>query len=87
MRRGPDDHVVCAPYDDPGWTSIQDIDDLPRQLRADIGHFSSVYKDLDPTRCSEVTGSDDRDAALATIEAAREQYSIHVGTADAASPA
>lgn len=44
------------------------------QLRAEISHFFSVYKDLDPTRCSEIEGWDDLSAALATIKAARERF-------------
>ncbi len=73
-EKGPDDHVVCVPCNDPGWNSLEDVDDLPRQLRAEIGHFFSVYKDLDPDRHSEVKGWADRDAALETIEKARAAF-------------
>ncbi|MFL5829756.1 MAG: inorganic diphosphatase [Solirubrobacteraceae bacterium] len=73
-EKGPDDHVICVPCNDPGWNSLQDIDDLPGQLKAEIGHYFEVYKDLDPDRHSEVNGWDDRDAAIATIERAREEY-------------
>jgi inorganic pyrophosphatase len=73
-EKGPDDHVVCVPCDDPGWNEVEKIDDLPRLLRAEIGHFFSVYKDLDPEKHSEVKGWDDRDAALQTIEQAREAF-------------
>ncbi len=73
-EKGPDDHVVCVPCNDPGWNSLEDVDDLLRQLRAEIGHFFSVYKDLDPDRHSEVKGWADRDAALETIEKARAAF-------------
>jgi inorganic pyrophosphatase len=73
-EKGPDDHVVCVPCDDPGWNHFEDVDDLPRQLRAEIGHFFAVYKDLDPDRHSEVTGWAGRDAALETVEAARQAF-------------
>jgi inorganic pyrophosphatase len=73
-EKGPDDHVVCVPVDDPGWNSLEDVDDLPAQLRAEIGHFFEVYKDLDADRHSEVGGWDDRKAALETIRRAREEY-------------
>jgi|tagenome__1003787_1003787.scaffolds.fasta_scaffold19615352_1 inorganic pyrophosphatase len=73
-EKGPDDHVICVPCNDPGWNSLEDIDDLPGQLKAEIGHYFEVYKDLDPDRHSEVNGWDDRDAAIATIERAREEY-------------
>jgi inorganic pyrophosphatase len=70
-EKGRDDHVVCVPCSDPGWNGLNDIEDLPAQLRSEIGHFFSVYKDLDQGRHSEVKGWADRDAARATIEKAR----------------
>jgi inorganic pyrophosphatase len=73
-EKGPDDHVVCVPCADPGWNYIDEVDDLPGQLRAEIGHYFSVYKDLDPDRHSEVKGWAGRDAALQTIEKARQAF-------------
>jgi inorganic pyrophosphatase len=73
-EKGPDDHVVCVPCDDPGWNSIDDVDDLPKLLRAEIGHFFAVYKDLDQGRYSEVGGWAGRDAALETVEKARRAF-------------
>ena len=70
-EKGPDDHVVCVPHHDPGWNYMNDVEDLPELVRAEIGHFFSIYKDLDPDRHSEVFGWGDRAAALATIEEAR----------------
>jgi inorganic pyrophosphatase len=73
-EKGSDDHVLCVPCNDPGWNSLQNIDDLPRQLRSEIGHFFDIYKDLDEGRHSEVNGWGDRAEALETIEQARERY-------------
>jgi inorganic pyrophosphatase len=73
-EKGPDDHVVCVPCSDPGWNEIDDVDQLPNQLRAEIGHFFAVYKDLDQDRHSEVKGWGDRAAALETIDEARQRY-------------
>jgi inorganic pyrophosphatase len=73
-EKGPDDHVVCVPLNDPGWNTLDDVDDLPVQLRKEIGHFFEIYKDLDPGRCSEVIGWDDRAAALEAIESARQTF-------------
>ena len=78
-EKGPDDHVVCVPVNDPGWNLLQDIDDLPVQLRAEIGHFFDVYKDLDADRHSEVLGWDDRAAALETIREGREAFQVAGG--------
>jgi inorganic pyrophosphatase len=73
-EKGDDDHVLCVPQSDPGWNEFEDVDDLPRQLRAEIGHFFEVYKDLDHDRHSEVRGWGDRAAALETIARARRAF-------------
>jgi inorganic pyrophosphatase len=73
-EKGPDDHVVCVPCEDPGWNHFDDVDDLPAQLRAEIGHFFSVYKDLDPDRHSEVEGWAGRDAAVEAIAQSRQAF-------------
>ena len=73
-EKGPDDHVVCVPCDDPGWNLLADVADLPAQLRAEVGHFFSVYKDLDSTRHSKVTGWANQAAALRTISEARSRF-------------
>lgn len=73
-ENGPDDHVVCVPHGDPGWNGLEDVDDLPAQLRSEISHFFSVYKDLDRDRHSEVKGWADRAAAIETVEQARSAF-------------
>jgi inorganic pyrophosphatase len=73
-EKGPDDHVVCVPCNDPGWNEFDDVDDLPQLLRAEIGHFFSVYKDLDKGRYSEVGGWAGRDAALEAVQQARRAF-------------
>jgi inorganic pyrophosphatase len=73
-EKGPDDHVVCVPCNDPGWNHMTGIDDLPSQLRAEIGHFFTVYKDLDRGRHSEVNGWDARPAALELIDGCRRRF-------------
>ena len=77
-EKGDDDHVVCVPYSDPGWNELEDVEDIPSQLRAEITHFFTVYKDLDLDRHSEVRGWDSRDAALQTLSDARERF-LHRG--------
>jgi len=73
-EKGDDDHVLCVPRHDPGWSGLEDVDDLPRQLRAEITHFFTVYKDLDPDRHSEVRGWGSCAEALRTLAEARERY-------------
>ena len=73
-EKGDDDHILCVPCSDPGWNDLEDLEDVPRQLRAEIAHFFDVYKDLDTDRHSEVRGWGDRAAALETIELARKRH-------------
>jgi inorganic pyrophosphatase len=79
-EKGPDDHLVCVPINDPGWNTYEHVDELPSQLRAEIIHFFSVYKDLDEDRHSEVGGWDGIDAAWQAIEEAREAFRERGGT-------
>jgi inorganic pyrophosphatase len=73
-EKGPDDHVVCVPCHDPGWNQLTDVEDLPPQLRAEISHFFTVYKDLDRDRHSQVNGWGDRESALELIETCRRRF-------------
>jgi inorganic pyrophosphatase len=73
-EKGDDDHVLCVPRNDPGWNSLEDVDDIPQQLRAEITHFFTVYKDLDTDRHSEVRGWGNREEALRTLAQARERF-------------
>lgn len=73
-EKGPDDHVLCVPCQDPGWNRMEDIEDLPWQLRREIGHFFTVYKDLDPDRHSEVLGWGTREEAREAIARARDAF-------------
>jgi inorganic pyrophosphatase len=73
-EKGDDPHLICVPRNDPGWNHLSEIDDMPRQLRAEITHFFTVYKDLDQDRHSEVTGWGDMASGLATLERARQAF-------------
>jgi inorganic pyrophosphatase len=78
-EKGDDPHVLVVPCSDPGWNHVEDVDDLPEQLRSEIGHFFSVYKDLDADRHSEVLGWGDRAEALAVVEEARRRQEAEAG--------
>ena len=70
-EKGPDDHVVCVPCEDPNWSAVRDVGDLSAQLRAEISHFFTVYKDLDDERYSQVGDWSDRAAAWRCVADAR----------------
>src|SRR5438270_946552 len=74
-ERGVDTKVLCVPCDDPGWNTMEHLDDVPHALRDEIMHFFAIYKDLEPGKESNVKGWRDRDAALEEIHRARERFS------------
>jgi inorganic pyrophosphatase len=52
---------------------VNEIEDVPELLRAEIEHFFEVYKMLEPGKYAETRGYDGVDAAWTEIEAARDR--------------
>ena len=53
---GSDAKIVVVPYKDPRWQHIQDLDDVPQQIRDEIEHFFRRYKDLEPGKFVNIDG-------------------------------
>src|SRR6185312_940635 len=70
-----DEKVLCVPLNDPSWSSIADIHDVPAQLRNEIEHFFQVYKDLEAKKTVVTSGFGNRSDAQAIIAASRERLS------------
>jgi inorganic pyrophosphatase len=68
-----DDKVLCVPVQDPAWNKLERLEDLPEQLRDEIEHFFSVYKDLEQKKVT-VQGWYSREDALEVIEDSRRRY-------------
>jgi inorganic pyrophosphatase len=49
---GPDAKILCVPDGDPRWAQVNDVGDLPAEMRAEIQHFFEVYKMLEPEKHS-----------------------------------
>ena len=75
-EKGEDDKIVCVPTSDPGWNHLEELEDLPEQLRKEIPHFFSVYKDLDH-KPVEIQGWRSRTEALEVIAEARRLHEEH----------
>jgi inorganic pyrophosphatase len=69
-----DDKILCVPTQDPAWNGLHELDDLPDQLKDEIEHFFSVYKDLEQKKV-KVEGWFSRSDAIEVIEKARERQS------------
>jgi inorganic pyrophosphatase len=75
-EKGIDHKILCVPEPDPGWNTLDRLEDLPKQLRDEIEHFFSVYKDLEQKTVT-VDGWYSREDAYAEIEASRRRYREH----------
>ena len=69
-EKGPDEKVLCVPLNDPSWSGIADIHDVPAQLRNEIEHFFQVYKDLEG-KTTETRGFGNRSEAVEIIATSR----------------
>ena len=72
--KGPDAKIICVPAGDPRWDHVNEIEDVPESMRAEIGHFFEVYKTLEPDKHSNTRGYEGTAAAWKEIEEAIERY-------------
>ena len=71
-ERGQDDKLLCVPCDDPGWSHIEDLDHVPPQMRTEIEHFFSIYKEPEGREVT-IHGWEDRAAADRLVDECRER--------------
>jgi inorganic pyrophosphatase len=71
---GPDAKLLCVPADDPRFTHLQELDDVPWYQITEIWHFFDIYKALEPGKSSETRGWERRKAAVEALEAARRRF-------------
>ncbi len=60
---GRDVKLLCVPEKDPRWSHIQDVNDVLANVKDEITHFFSHYKDLEPGKNVTVEGWKDRASA------------------------
>jgi inorganic pyrophosphatase len=72
-ERGRDDKLLCVPLNDPGWSDMETLADVPEGLRNEIEHFFSIYKEPEGREVT-VHGWEDREVALALVQESRERY-------------
>jgi inorganic pyrophosphatase len=71
--KGRDAKLITVPDADPRWQGVQELDDVPKHLLAEIGHFFSIYKDLEG-KSVRVEGFGTREEALAELEKDRQVF-------------
>jgi inorganic pyrophosphatase len=73
-EKGRDQKILCVPTNAPQWDWARDLDDIPENLRREIAHFFSVYKELEG-KPSEVGDWSGKRQAVETISQARRRQS------------
>ena len=73
-EHGPDEKLLCVPADDPRWTQIRDIADLPALQLEGIAHFFANYKVLEPGKHVDGSHWEGVEAAYAELGASRHRY-------------
>ena len=71
-EKGPDEKIICVPLNEPFWSRLNDIHDVPAELRNEIEHFFQVYKDLEH-KATETSGFGNRSEAERVLAQARER--------------
>ena len=72
-ENGPDHKLLCVPLSDPAWSALDDVDDLPGNLKEEIAHFFDVYTQLEDQQVL-VEGWGTREEATRVLEESRERY-------------
>jgi len=74
-----DDKVIAVPMEDPRFDHIEDLDDIPQQLRDEVDEFFETYKNLEAGKRTETLGWDDRAAALEAVDHSQDLYEQKFG--------
>jgi inorganic pyrophosphatase len=69
-----DNKILCVPHTDPNWNEMDSLDDLPGQIKTEIEHFFSIYKQPEG-KAVEVGGWYDRDVAVEILEDCHKRWS------------
>ena len=72
-EKGRDSKILGVPDSDPRWAKVKELEDVPEHLIAEIGHFFSIYKDLEGKKVV-VEGFGSRPEALEEIANDRQAF-------------
>jgi inorganic pyrophosphatase len=71
--KGPDAKLITVPDSDPRWSEVEELNDVPKHMLDEIGHFFSIYKDLEGKKV-KVDGFGGREEALRELEKDSQRY-------------
>jgi inorganic pyrophosphatase len=75
---GQDDKLLCVPRNDPNWSHMERLEDIPEQLRDEISHFFSIYKQPEGKHVM-VDGWFEVEEARAVLEDSRRRFREQAG--------
>ncbi len=73
-ERGVDDKILAVPIEDPRFSHVFDIKDVPEHFLKEISHFFEMYKALEPNKWVRVKGWFGAEKAKKVIEEAIKLY-------------
>ena len=77
-EEGPDAKLLCVPANDPRKAHLQELEDVPMHLIAEIWHFFNIYKQLEPGKSSEQNRGWERAAeGVRALDDARRRFAEH----------
>lgn len=71
--QGRDSKLITVPDSDPRWAHVHELEHVPKHLLDEIGHFFSIYKDLE-AKTVQVDGFGPREEALTELHDARRRF-------------
>jgi inorganic pyrophosphatase len=78
---GPDAKLLCVPAEDPRYSHLQDLGDVPMHQISEIWHFFEIYEALEPSKSAETRTWERRKEATQALEDARRRFAAQVPTA------
>ncbi|MBU1127401.1 inorganic diphosphatase, partial [Patescibacteria group bacterium] len=69
-----DNKIIAVPADDPRFSDIKDLDDMPAHSKKEIENFWTNYSELQPDKKIIIKGWSEKKAALEEIRVAAENY-------------
>jgi len=76
-EKGPDEKILCVPLYDPLWNHIEKLSDVPPHLLKEIGHFFSIYKELEKKK-TVGHGWEDHESAIRVIKESQKRFQRQV---------
>ena len=69
-----DEKIIAIPFDDPTYSSYQDISELPGHIFKEMQHFFAVYKELEDKLPTEIGNVSGREKAKQIISESLDRY-------------